>query len=370
MVVVLVSISLLVLLALVTRFYLTGEDLSEFQNPRPDIVNQGVTPSEGHAAVAAMLATPLSGKATSKRRTEEAGANKPHKKTKLGKIQLMRTRLDRLGKNVEFDGDIIPVDNNGIKGEWLIPANADPQSRMLYLHGGAFMLGSSLSHRAITTQYAQLIGGPVFSLDYRLMPEHRRQASIDDCRAAYQWVLEQGPEGSCPVKNLYISGDSAGGNLSLALSIWIRDSGLRPPEAIIALSPMTDSTFASPSFVNNVSTDTMLGPILGAVAKTPRSLLLWFSVFSNRRRPSNHSVSPLHADLAELPPTLVHASSSEMLLDDAVRYVNKACAAGSPASIQVWQGMIHVWHIFVATVPEAQQAFAEIEIFLHKHKNA
>ena len=363
MVVLLVVVAIVVGLVLMARFYLSGDDASLYQQPRPELMNQGLAPSEGHELVTEFLSASLSSKPASKPLT------KPATKKKLGKIQLMRVRMDRLGDGVEFDGDIVPVDHLGIKGEWLIPANADHQNRMLYIHGGAFLMGSSLSHRAITTRYAQIIGGPVFSLDYRLMPEHWRQSGIDDSRAAYRWIVEQGPQGACPLKNLFISGDSAGGNLSLALSAWIRDNKLRPPEAVVALSPMTDSTFSSPSFFDNVATDTMLGPLLGGLTKLPKSVLLWFAAFTNQLRPSHHSVSPLFADLADLPPTLVHASASEMLFDDAVRYVNKARAAGSPVSLQVWQGMIHVWHIFVASVPEAEDAFKEIETFLKKQSH-
>ena len=229
-------------------------------------------------------------------------------------------------------------------------------------------MGSPYSHRAISARFAEMIGGPVFSLDYRLMPENKRQAGIEDCRRAYQWLQSQGPGGDSCARNLYISGDSAGGNLSLALSHWIRDQGLPAPRAVIALSPVTDSTYSSPSFSNNVATDIMLGPLLGWLAKVPTSLLLWFSLFIHRHRPTNPSISPLHATLENLPPTLVHVSHSEMLFDDAVRYVNKARAAGSPATLQVWSGMVHVWHLFVKTVPEAQHAFFEIEKFINTHR--
>ena len=103
------------------------------------------------------------------------------------------------------------------------------------------------------------------------------------------------------------------------------------------------------------------------LTKLPQSLLVWFTVLHSCIRPSHHRILPVFADLANLPPTPMPASQSEMLLDDSVRYVNKARLAGSPLSIQMWHGLIHVWHIFVAHIPEAQQAFTEIEPFLKKH---
>jgi acetyl esterase/lipase len=359
LVLLLVVVVALIGLILTTRLYLAGDDMSSYQQPRPEIMNQGLALSQGHMEVAELLSASPSSKPDEKTKQKE----------KLSKIQLMRNRMDRLGDSVIFYGTIVAVDHHGITGEWLIPTNANHQNRMLYIHGGAFLMGSSLSHRAITSRFAQIIGGPVFSLDYRLMPENKRQACIDDTCAAYRFILEQGPQGRCPLKNLYISGDSAGGNLSLVLSAWVRDNKLRPPEAVVALSPMTDSTLSSPSFSGNVTTDIMLGPLLGRIAKLPRYLLLWLSFVTSKIKPSNYNVSPLLADLSNLPPTLVHASSSEMLFDDSVRYVNKARAAGSPISFQVWQGMIHVWHIFVADMPEAEDAFKEIESFINKQSN-
>ena len=369
MVTLFLALALIVLLVLVARYYLAGEDLSPHQEPRPTIMNEGLALSEGHGYIANLLSTRQS-LAGNNGAAEPASDTKVAKGKKEGKIAKMRARMDSLGDNVVFDGEIVAVDSNGIKGEWLIPAGSDDQNRMLYIHGGAFLMGSPHSHRAITARYAKIIGGPVFSLDYCLMPENSRQAGIEDCRRAYQWLLSQGPGGDCSATNLYISGDSAGGNLSLALSHWIRDKGLQAPRAVIALSPATDSTCSSPSFSNNVASDIMLGPMLGPLVKLPSSLLMWFFVFTNRFRPANPLVSPLHATLENLPPTLVHASHGEMLLDDAVRYVNKARAAGSPATLQVWSGMIHVWHIFVDTIPEAKHAFSEIEKFINTHRQS
>jgi monoterpene epsilon-lactone hydrolase len=333
---------LLILLVCVSLFVLRGQDLREYDEPRPVPVGGERAPSSEHADVVASFGG-----------LSELTENVPRRE----QLKAMREYLDGMGENVVFDGEIRPVEADGIRGEWVVAAGADSGRRLLYIHGGAWVMGSPLSHRAITTHYAKLIGGAVFSLDYRLMPEHSRQAGIDDCRAAWRYILDNGPDGPLSASKLFVSGDSAGGNLALSLISWIRDEGLRAPDAAVALSPATDGTFTSPSMKNNVLTDHMLGPQFGKLNKVPKWILHWVALFSNRIRPSHPAVSPVFGDLAGLPPTLVHASEAEMLLDDAVRYVNKAQAAGSPVEIQTWKDMVHVWQIFVSDLPDAQEAF-------------
>jgi acetyl esterase/lipase len=235
---------------------------------------------------------------------------------------------------------------------------------VLYIHGGAFIAGSPNSHRAITSRFSEVAQAAVFAADYRLMPEHRRQDGIDDCQAAYRWILGNGPDGPGRPQRLYLGGDSAGGNLALVLAAWARDTGLPKPDGVVGLSPLTDSSYSSPSIRANVRSDAMLGPLFGALLKIPRPLLAWLFALENRFRPVDPRVSPVFGDLSSLPPTLVQVSEAEMLLDDARRYVNKARAAGSPARLQSWPGLLHVWQILNPEVPEAMDAFAQIGDFI------
>ena len=235
---------------------------------------------------------------------------------------------------------------------------------MLYIHGGGFVLGSPKSHRTLTHRFSALTGAAVLAVDYRLMPEHSRMAGIEDCRNAYRWMLENGPHGPEPARVVFIAGDSAGGNLTLSLVAWVRDQGLRQPDAAVALSPLTDSTLGSPSLKANQRTDAMLGPLLGPLTRVPRVLLLWASWFQNRVNPRNPLVSPVFGDLSGLPPVLIHASEAEMLIDDCRRYVNRARAAGSPVALQTWHHVVHVWHIFNPELAEAREALAHIGRFL------
>ncbi len=344
---------LVAVLVAVNLFILRGENLGAYDAPRPQPLNDGAEPSQPHFDAIASLRDMNSAIQSTSRREQ---------------LAVMRESMDLLGEEVDFEGSITPVDEGGIRGEWVLAPGADPSRRLLYIHGGAYIAGSPLSHRAITTEYARRYGGAVFSPDYRLMPEHPRQAGIDDCRAAYRWILETGPEGPGRAAELFVSGDSAGGNLSLALAHWIRDQGVQAPNGVIALSPATDGTFASPSMKTNVETDHMLGPMFGRLNRVPKFLLRLGALINNRIPPRHPSVSPVYADLSGLPPTLVHVSAQEMLLDDSVRYVNKARAQGSPVELQAWGHMLHVWHIFVRSdMEEARHAFDQIQRFMGEH---
>ena len=254
----------------------------------------------------------------------------------------------------------------GVPGEWVLAPQSDPNRRVLYLHGGAFVSGCPRGHRMITTRLARATGAAVLALDYRLMPEHSRRDMIADCQAGYRWILDHGPNGPAPVGELFVAGDSAGGNLALMLIAWARDAGLRTAHGAMALSPSVDMTLSSPTFKSNRNTDLMLGPGLGRFLRLPKTLFLLLTWGWSRMVPSNPLISPVFGDLSRLPPVLVQASEAEMMLGDARRYVNKARAAGSSAELETWPGMLHVWHIFEPILPEAGQAFERIGRFVDR----
>lgn len=336
----------------VARFYLAGEDLSRFDGGGVPAVGSGADgqrePSAEHHDAVAMLAS-MGQQSTS------SGS----------RLQQMRDGMDAMGESADLTGiTLTPVDVGGVPGEWVLAEGSDPSRRLLYLHGGAWTAGSPKSHRPITTKYARMAGVSVLAVDYRLIPENRRIDCLTDSQTAYRWILENGPAGPAALGSLFVSGDSAGGNLTLAVIAWVRDVGLRAADGAIAMSPATDAAFASPSLISNIATDHMLGPMFGRITKLPKSVVAWFGWLSNRMHPCDPRISPLRGDLANLPPTLVHASEAEMLLDDARRYVNKATAAGSEATLETWHHMLHVWHIFEPSLPEAQEAFAHILRFM------
>jgi monoterpene epsilon-lactone hydrolase len=280
------------------------------------------------------------------------------------RIQTIRSFMDEMGDRRETSAAFTAVNTPEVRGEWVQADGASTTRRILYIHGGAFFAGSPRSHRPITNRLAEVTGCAVFSVDYRLMPEHPRIAGIEDCRRAYRWILDNGPEGREEAAFVVIAGDSAGGNLTLSTLAWVRDAGLRQADAAIALSPATDAALDAPSLRENVASDPMLGPAFGFLARVPHLLLLWYTLFTARMRPADPRISPVRGSLADLPPTLVQASDSEMLLDDARRYVAKARAAGSPAELQTWPDMVHVWQIFTPELAEAEEAYGAIAAFL------
>lgn len=282
-------------------------------------------------------------------------------------IVYVRKLMDSFIEGRTFDAAFHPVDRDGVRGEWVIAPGADPTRRVLYLHGGAFFAGSPLSHRTMTSQLSERAGAAVLAVDYRLKPENRRADGIADCRRAYRWILDNGPDGPAPLDTLLVGGDSAGGNLALMVTAWARDEGLRKPDAVVAFSPVTDATFKAPSIRENADHDTLVKPLFGPFLGLPRFLLRWVYVYLDGFRPVNPAVSPVYGDLSGLPPTLIQASETEMLFDDSRRYVNKARKSGSPVFLQSWHGLLHVWQLFYPEVPEAGAAWNKVEEFLETH---
>jgi len=338
----------------ITVFYLRGEELSAFDTPAGESFDPGHAPSEEHDAVVASLAI---------------GPGDIRKASRKQQILLMRNYMDNMSTGLDLPATFSPTDAGGVPAEWVVSPGSDGSRRLLYIHGGAFMMGSPKSHRNITSRFADKMGLAVLAIDYRLMPENRRIAGIEDCRSAYHWILGNGPDGPQEAQRIYVAGDSAGGNLALSTIAWVRDQGLRQPDAAVALSPATDNTMGSPSLKHNLETDAMLRPMFEGLSKIPRPLLLWLAWMHNRISPNNPVVSPAFGDLSGLPPTLVHASEAEVLFDDGRRYVNRAVAAGSPAKLQSWAHVVHVWHMFYPQLTEARDAWAEITKFITEVEN-
>jgi acetyl esterase/lipase len=290
--------------------------------------------------------------------------------TKKNNHEKARSIFDTISDGRKFSSEFIPVDAGGVPAEWVIAPGADASRRVLYIHGGGFVNGSSKSHRTMTNRFSEITGSAVLAIDYRLLPEHRHKHCVEDCRRAYQWILENGPGETAKIKQLFIAGDSAGGNLTLSLLAWIRDNNLRPPEAAVVLSPLTDTTFSGDSITDNVDSDVMLRPFMKPLEALPHFIKSWWVVWTYRVRPGNPVVSPLLGDLSGLPPLLVQVSEAEMLLDDSRRYVYKARDSGSPVKLQTWADMVHIWQIFYPELPQAREAWREIDKFLQAHQNS
>jgi acetyl esterase/lipase len=330
-----------------------GEDLSVHDHPveagASESFSRAGGPSDGHRGVVARIES---------FQPEVEGLSTGEM------IRWVRRFMDDMPSGKRFDSEFHPVESDGLRGEWILAPGADPMRRVLYLHGGAFFAGSPLSHRAATDRFSVLARAAVLALDYRLLPEHSRRAGIGDCQVAYRWLLENGPSGRAPLERLFLGGDSAGGNLALMLSAWSRDAGLRRPDAVVAFSPVTDSMYTAPSLRANADTDLLVKPLSGPLLRVPPPLMRWVTTSINRMRPGNPLISPVRGGLAGLPPTLVQVSDSEMLHDDARRYVNKARKAGSDMRLQTWSGLLHAWPLFYPEASEAAEAWQRVGAFL------
>lgn len=240
-----------------------------------------------------------------------------------------------------------------IRGEWVEFAN-HPQSVIYLLHGGAYVAGSPQTYRAFTTALAEAANARVFALDYRLAPEHQFPAPVEDAVAGYRWLLAQGVD----PERLIIIGDSAGGGLTLATLVALRDQGIDLPRAAICLSPWTDLAATGASLETNGDADPMFNRLAGRN---------FAPVYLGDASPTNPLASPLYADLRGLPPLLVYVGSTEVLLDDAVRLVDRARAAGVEAELRIGEEMIHVWPIFISVgLPEARATIGEMAQFIQQ----
>jgi monoterpene epsilon-lactone hydrolase len=247
------------------------------------------------------------------------------------------------------------VSAGGVDGEWISPANAPLDKAILYFHGGGFRIGSVASHRDLIAQIALAGGCRVLAINYRLAPEHRFPAALDDALAAHGWMLDQGLKPD----NIAFAGDSAGGNLVLAAMLALRERGLPLPIAAALMSPWTDLAATGTSYVSRAEAD--------PIHQRPMILALAKNYLGGQGDPCDPLVSPLYADLRGLPPLLIQVGDRETVLDDSVMLTDLARAAGVDVHLEVWGGMIHVFQMFGAELPEARRAIASIAGFLNQH---
>jgi acetyl esterase/lipase len=268
-------------------------------------------------------------------------------------ILTLRRRIERTAPPVLPRGRVLvePVRADGVRGEWVIPRHATEDRVLLYLHGGAWVMGSPRTHRALVADLACRAGVRALSMDYRLAPEHPYPAALDDSVNGYEWLLANGVE---PAR-IVVAGDSAGGNLALALLLRLRDAETPLPAGAVLLSPVTDLGLGGASHVTRRPVDPFF-------AKADlRAFIASYAATHDLRDPY---LSPLHADLRGLPPLLVHVGDHEVLLDDAVRLGELARAAGVEARTVVWPEMTHVFQAQTLLLPEARRANAEIGAFI------
>ena len=262
-----------------------------------------------------------------------------------------RTLMEKVAFRVAPDVNVEAITAAGRAAEWLRAPGAASTQVLLYLHGGGYVMGSINTHRALAGELSRAAQATVLLVDYRLAPEAPYPAAVEDAVSAYQWLLAQGFNAA----QLAIAGDSAGGGLTAATLIALRERALPQPRAAVCISPWSDLSCTNASYHTRAAADPMIAPadvsylannyLQGADAKSPLA-------------------SPNRADLSGLPPLLIQVGRDEVLLDDAIVLHEAARSVGVDSTLEIWDDMIHVWHAFHPMLPEGKHAIERIGEFL------
>ncbi len=255
------------------------------------------------------------------------------------------------------DVKLIKVKVGDIPCEWVLAPGADPDVRLLYLHGGGFVSGSGGFYLTQAAHISAAAKCAVLLPDYRLAPEHRFPAGLEDCVSAHKWIVANGPAGPGPARATFVAGDSAGGNLTLATLLALRDRKMTLPAGGIAISPCTDFTLASESL------KTVVDPIISA-----KTMSVFRDHYLGKTDPRDPLASPVFGDYRGLPPLLIQVGEHEMLRDDSILVAKKARAGGISVKLEVWPGMFHVFQSHEPLLPEAREAIDHLAEFMRSAK--
>ncbi|MEO0983229.1 MAG: alpha/beta hydrolase [Pseudomonadota bacterium] len=264
-------------------------------------------------------------------------------------IEEQRAGMEAMSENMPTaEGvTISETELDGVAGLKLTPADAKPGRALLYFHGGGYVLGSPATHRGLVSQVAAAMQAEAWSMDYRLAPEAPFPAAIEDGVAAYRGLLDSGiaPE------SIIISGDSAGGGTTVATALKARDDGLPMPAGLIPLSPWVNLENTGWSYGEKAELDPMI---------TKQSIDKMAETYLNGGDAKQPYASPVHADLAGLPPMLIQVGPNEVLLSDSITLAERAGAAHVPVTLEIWPRMIHVFQAFYPFLSDARAAIARM----------
>jgi acetyl esterase/lipase len=261
-------------------------------------------------------------------------------------LEERRAMMDSSGGHAAEGTTVEPVDAGGVPAEWVIAPDVDDRV-VVHLHGGAYHLGSLASSRRRASLVSAAARARVLNVGYRLAPEHPFPAAVLDAVAAVRWLWSAS---SAPSRTA-LAGDSAGGGLVLATLLALRDAGGPLPAAGVAISPVTDLEATGESMTTRADVDLLL---------RPDGMKEAADLYLAGQDPRHPYASPLHGDLAGLPPLLIQVGDAEVLLDDSTRFAARAEQAGVDVTLEVWPEMPHVWHAFAGFLPEADRADARI----------
>lgn len=279
--------------------------------------------------------------------------NAPSNSGKPPSLKKSREVLDENGAKFKVPADVTmePVSADGVDAEFLTAPAADPEKVVLYLHGGGYAIGSIKSHRYLMQNVSRASGARTLGINYALAPEKPFPAAIEDSAKAYRWLLKQGFK----PRSIAIAGDSAGGGLTLATLLYLRDAGDPLPAAGVCISPWTDMTCSAESYTTRLEIDPM---VLG------NGLEKMADFYVGDADKKNPLASPVFADMTGMPPLLIHVGGREVLYDDAITVYENAKKAGVDVELLDEPEMFHVWHAFAPMLDEAQQAVDKIGVYL------
>ena len=245
-----------------------------------------------------------------------------------------------------------------LKGEWFYQADAaETRNRLLYIHGCGGAHGGLAPRLSFAAKIAKATGIAVLAVDYRLLPQSPYLATQADCLAAYAWMLAHGPDDTGSALHTYVLGEAEGGTLALSTLLNIKQRDLKPPDAVVALSPLTDWTGASKSWTTLEGVDPFLSRQFFADH--------WSHFLNDIVEPDNPMASPLYGDLEGLPPILLQVGEREILLDDSKRFAEKVTAANGQVKLEVFPGMPHAFQLFSPFLDESTSAIKQIVDFIH-----
>lgn len=266
--------------------------------------------------------------------------------------QVTRAAMEIMQQGLALPSDVAlqSLDAGGVPAEWIGVPKSSPERVLLYFHGGGYAIGSIATHRHLMQRLARAARARVLGIGYRLAPEHPFPAAIDDARASYGFLLAQG----IGPGQVAIGGDSAGGGLTLALLLALRDAGEPLPACAICLSPWTDLSGSGDSITTRAAADPMV---------SWAGLRRFADAYLGTADPKHPLASPLFADLFGLPPLYLQVGNAEVLLDDSTRLAERARSAGVDVTLEVWDDMIHVFQAF-PSLAESEEAIARLGAFV------
>jgi len=268
-----------------------------------------------------------------------------------GSLEEMRAQFDAMGGAAAGDVNVKPVTANGVACELHTPPGADTRRIILYVHGGGYVIGSLASHRPLVAELARAAGCQALAVDYRLAPEHVYPAAVDDAVAAYGWLLGNG----YPPAGIVVAGDSAGGGLTVATLIALRDLKQPLPAAGVCISPWVDLEATGESYDTRKALDPMV---------TREMIQMMGKTYIGSGDLRAATASPIHANLQGLPPLLIQVGAAETLFSDSDTLAKRAKAAGVDVTLEEWPDMIHVWHLFFQALSDGRRAIARIGEFV------